>query len=144
MCCRRAVETSEKEQVQFQEWVLGSKEFSNTEKAAFKVDSVPAFQKYWEETNSARERFDRNHERGCGLWARRYQSSAAFIQPFMDDFSPIIKVVKDLGAPYGAVAVGTISLLFAVSDNSNMPKHWFPLADTRSRWHRIKMKLRKA
>ena len=40
--------------------------------------------------------------------------SAAAVQPFMKDFSPIIDIVKDFGAPYGGIALGTVSLLFAV------------------------------
>ena len=109
---------------------MASKEFSENEQAAIKVDSVAAFSDYWQYTNSAKENFDRSHEKGCGLWAKRYQSSAAFIQPFMDDFSPIIRIVKDFGAPYGGVAVGTISLLFAVSVNSRVANHLVPPADT--------------
>lgn len=105
---------------------------------------MAAFKEYWEETNSAKEHFDRSHEKGCGLWAKRYQSSAAFVQPFLDDFSPIVNIVKDFGAPYGAVAVGTMSLLFAVSFNSGVFKHLVPPADTTRRWQGIKMKLRKA
>lgn len=115
----KAVETSENAQVHFKDCVVASKGFSENEKAALKVDSVAAFKDYWEETNSAKEKFDRSHEKGCGLWAKRYQSSAAVIQPFVNDFSPIIQIVRDFGAPYGAIAVGTMSLLFAVAGNKN-------------------------
>lgn len=137
--CRNSVETSEKELVQFKGWVVGSKEFSENEKAAFKVDSVAAFSDYWQKTNSAKEDFDRSHEKGCGLWAKRYQSSAAFVQPFMDDFSPIVEIVKDFGAPYGGVAVGTISLLFAVSISPGVSIHFVPRADTTRRWQGTRM-----
>ena len=33
----------------------------------------------------------------------------------MNDLSPVIQIVRDFGAPYGAIAVGTVSVLFAVS-----------------------------
>ena len=94
---------------------MKSKTFSEYEQAALKIDSVDAFHSYWERTIKAQDSFENSHENGCGLWARRYQSSATFVLPFMDDFSPIIRIVKDLGAPYGGAAVGTLSLLFAVS-----------------------------
>lgn len=84
---------------------MASKRFSENEKAAFTVNSVAAFSDYWHNSNSAKEKFDRSHENGCGLWAKRCQSSAAFIQPFMDEFSPIVQIVKDFSAPYGGVAV---------------------------------------
>lgn len=144
ICCRKAVETSENAQVHFKDWVVASKGFSENEKAALKVDSVAAFKDYWEEANSAKEKFDRSHEKGCGLWAKRYQSSAAVIQPFVNDFSPIIQIVRDFGAPYGAIAVGTMSLLFAVSVKSGGFHSMVPSAQTMGRLQGTRMGSRKA
>lgn len=112
---REAVKASEERQIEFKDWVVASKDFSKDEKAALNVDSVVAFEDFWQNTNTAKADFDSGKERGCGLCVKRYQSSAAFISPFMKDFSPIVQIVRDFGAPYGAVAVGTMSLLFAVS-----------------------------
>ena len=144
ICPRKAVETSENAQVHFKDWVVASKGFSENEKAAWKVDSVAAFKDYWEEANSAKEKFDRSHEKGCGLWAKRYQSSAATIQPFLDDFSPIIQIVRDFGAPYGAIAVGTVSLLFAVSVKSGGFHGMIPSAQTMRRLQATRIGSRKA
>ena len=94
---------------------MKSKTLSEDEKAALKVDSVDAFRGYWERTRNAQDSFENSHEKGCGLWARRYQGAATFVLPFIADFSPIIRIVKDFGAPYGGAALGTLSLLFAVS-----------------------------
>ena len=113
--CSEAVETSEREQKDFRSWVMKSKTLSEDEKAALKIDSVEAFHGYWKRTRKVQDSFENSHEKGCGLWVRRYQETAAFVLPFMDDFSPIIRIVKDFGAPYGGAAVGTLSLLFAVS-----------------------------
>lgn len=115
---RKIVETSENDQGQLKDWVLASKRFSAREKAAYNVHSVDAFREYWQDANSAKEDFDQSHEKGCGLWAKRYQSSTALIKPFFDDFSPLVRIVKDLGAPYGGVALATMTLLFAVSAKS--------------------------
>ena len=94
---------------------MASKDFSAREKKAYEVTSVDAFGEYWQGVSSAKEDFDQSHEKGCGLWAKRYQSSTAFIKPFFDDFSPLVRIVKALGAPYGDVALATMTLLFAVS-----------------------------
>lgn len=94
--------------------VEASKGFSETEKAAIKLDTVEKFYIFWERAHNEQGAFDRSHERGCGLWSKRYQSSAAIIQGFMEDFSPVIKIVQDFAAPYGGMAVGTMSVLFAV------------------------------
>ncbi|KAL8692666.1 MAG: hypothetical protein Q9218_002366 [Villophora microphyllina] len=99
---------SEIEQVQFREWVETSKGFSEDERKALNIDSADTFNEFWTDANKAKESFDRGHEKGCGLWGRHYQDSAALILPFMNDFSPIIQVVKDFGAPYGGIAVGAI------------------------------------
>jgi len=105
---------------------------------------VAAFIDYWEHTNSAKESFDRSQGKGCGLLGKRYQSSASFVLPFMNDFSPIIQIVKDLGAPYGGLAVGTLSLLFAVSVILVDSHRLIISADTANRWQATKMKWRKA
>ena len=94
---------------------MASAAFSDYEKAALKVDSADAFVEYWQDTISAKTQFDHSHEKGCGLWVKRYQSSADLVLPFIQDFSPIVQIVKDLGAPYGGAAVGVVSLLFTVS-----------------------------
>lgn len=93
---------------------MGGKEFSETEKAVIKFNTVTEFSKFWEQANSAKGTFDRSHEKGCGLWSKKYQSTAVIAQDFMDDFSPIIQIVNNFAAPYGSMAVGTMSVLFAV------------------------------
>ena len=122
---------------------MASKDFSKDEKAALNVDSLVAFEDFWQNTNTAKADFDRGKERGCGLCVKRYQSSAAFISPFMKDFSPIVQIVRDFGAPYGAVAVGTMSLLFAVSVDFSYVESLVPPADTMRRWQRTKIRWRK-
>lgn len=113
--CRKQLEASETVQNEFKQWVVESKRFSEHEKSAISLESPTNFDEYWQNTNNAKNTFDRSSDKGCGLWTRRYQSSAAAVQPFMKDFSPIIDIVKDFGAPYGGIALGTISLLFAVT-----------------------------
>lgn len=62
----------------------------------------------------AQEGFEDDHEAGCGLWTRKVQGSAAVAKSFMDDFSPILDLVKNNAAPWGGLAVGTVSLFLAV------------------------------
>ncbi|KAL6714365.1 hypothetical protein ACLMJK_007788 [Lecanora helva] len=118
------VEVSENKQLGFRDWVARSKGFSESEKSATNVTSVPAFEEYWRQMDTAKDGFERRQEKGCGLWAKSYQSSAEQMQPFLTEFSPIVQIVKDFGAPYGGLAVGTVSLLFAVAWNkSEMEKN---------------------
>jgi hypothetical protein len=93
---------------------MHSNDFSEDEKRAVQYNTLVEFKKHWTEANEAKSNFDNSHEKGCGLWAKRYQSLSTVVQSFMDDFSPLVEIIKDFGAPYGSVALGTISLLFVV------------------------------
>ena len=111
---RKTIKSLENEQSKFKKLVATSKDYSEAEKAVINFDTVAQFDAFWQKTNDAKEEFDQSHERGCGLCSKSYQSSAVVIRSFMKDFSPIIDIVKDFAAPYGGMAVGTISVLFAV------------------------------
>ncbi|EXJ82359.1 hypothetical protein A1O3_06172 [Capronia epimyces CBS 606.96] len=115
------IQRSEAEQINFQKTVATSKSYSATEKTAFSLSSAQEFHDFWEQTIQAKGEFDDSHEQGCGLrvWARQYQNAASVVQSFMKDFSPIIDVVRDCAGPYGGLAVGTISVLFAVAANKD-------------------------
>jgi hypothetical protein len=93
---------------------MHSKDFSADEKRAVQWDTLIEFKKHWAEANQAKYNFDSSHEKGRGLWSKRYQSLSTVVQSFMEDFSPVVEIIKDFGAPYGGVALGTISLLFVV------------------------------
>lgn len=111
---RETIQRLEKKQSKFKKLVATSKDYSKIEKSVVNLDTVAEFDAFWQKTNDAKVEFDQNHERGCGLFSKRYQSSAVVVRSFMKDFSPIIEIVQDFAAPYGRLAVGTISVLFAV------------------------------
>ena len=111
---RETVKRLEEGQTDFKNLIASSKEYSGSEKAAINVTTVAEFKDFWQKTNDAKEDFDRSHERGCGLCSKTYQSSAVVVGNFMDDFSPILEIVQNFAAPYGSMALGTISVLFVV------------------------------
>ena len=111
---RETVIRLENEQKEFKNLIASSKEYSEIEKNAINVTTVAEFKDFWQNTKDAKEDFDRSHEKGCGLCSKTYQSSAVVVGNFMDDFSPILDIVKNFAAPYGGMAVGTISVLFVV------------------------------
>jgi hypothetical protein len=110
----KRIEKSETEQKQFKEWVMQSKVFSEDEKRAVQYNTLVDFKKYWAQANEAKSDIEASHKKGRGLQSKRYQSFSTAVESFMEKFSPLIEIIKDFGAPYGGVALGTISLLFAV------------------------------
>lgn len=111
---RETVKRLENEQSDFKNLVASSKGYSEIEKAAVNVTTVAEFNTLWRNTNDAKKEFDHSHEKGCGLCSKTYQSSAVEVRNFLNDFSPILDVVQNFAAPYGGMAVGTISVLFVV------------------------------
>lgn len=89
--------------------------YSEREKEAINISSQETFNTMWNELNNEKATFDRNHEKGSGLFSKRYQETSVAVHDFLKDFSPILKVVKDFASPYGNLAFGTISILFVVS-----------------------------
>ena len=111
---RETIKRSETEQTRFKHLISTSKSYSEIEKTVIKFETIAQFDEFWQTTVDSKEEFDRSHEMGCGLCSKNYQNSAVMARSFMKDFSPIIDLVKDFAAPYGGVAVGTISVFFAV------------------------------
>ncbi|KAL4800786.1 hypothetical protein BDV19DRAFT_352147 [Aspergillus venezuelensis] len=113
------IKQSEDKQRQFKERVLQRKDFSDVEKATVQFGRIEQLRDYWNQASQAQRDFDDEHVAGCGLCARRYQTSGELVLGFMHDFSPIIDAVKDFAAPFGQLAVGTISLVFVVAQTKD-------------------------
>ncbi|KAL9004060.1 MAG: hypothetical protein Q9188_003095 [Gyalolechia gomerana] len=113
------INKSEHEQREFKELVVNSKAYSKAEKAAISFHTFEEFDAFWTRANDDKEDFDKSHQRGCGLFSKRYQHAAAQAQSFAKDLSPIIDLVKNFAAPYGGIAVGTVSVLFVVASKKD-------------------------
>ena len=92
---------------------------ANTElMQAVQCRSYEDFVTFWTAASGRAEKeYVSRHQRGWRKWTRRTQSLGEDAAGFMKDFSPIVDLIKDCGAPFGGLAVGTLSLLFTVSCN---------------------------
>ncbi|MCJ1266406.1 hypothetical protein MMC22_006291 [Lobaria immixta] len=113
------IKSLENEQSEFQKLVATSNDYSVREKEVVGYETVAQFNAYWRKTTNANQEFDQSHTKGCGLFSKKYQSSAVVVQSFIQDFSPIIEIVKNFAAPYGGMALGTISVFFTVAGNKD-------------------------
>ena len=150
---RQTIKSLESEQTKFKKLVASSKDYSEIEKALINFNTLAEVDAFWQKTNNAKEEYEQRQERGCGLCLKSYQTSAVMVQSFMKDFSPIIDIVKDFGAPYGGLAIGTISVFFVV--RLAFPEHCGLSADTNPRsqetrttwknaWHQLYRQLKMA
>lgn len=93
---------------------MGSNEYSEREKKAIQCNTLADFKENWAENIEYKPELQSSHENGVGLGSKRHQTFTAVAQSFMDDFSPLIQIVKDFGAPYGVAALGILSMLLVV------------------------------
>ncbi|KAJ6443245.1 LIM domain-containing protein [Purpureocillium lavendulum] len=105
---------SEQKQSQLRERTSGSRAFTQSEQAALQITSKDAFKDFWDSALTAKAAFDAEHERGARRLAKGAANLATSAHDFLRDVSPMVDIVKDFGAPYGGMAIGTICFLFAV------------------------------
>ncbi|KAI0853359.1 hypothetical protein F5Y00DRAFT_257384 [Daldinia vernicosa] len=127
------LEKSDHEQKRLREFANTHDRFSEEEKHALQLDSVDAFSRIWVNTLDAKGDFQVSHEHGVGATAQILQSSADTAVVILQHIEPILQLVKDFGAPYGGMAVGTISFLFTIA--RNRAKMESDISDTLSQIH---------
>lgn len=105
---------AEDSQVRLRETVKKTAKFTNAERDALDIDNPEAFQTYWGDTLEAKLAFDRQHEHDTGRVAKGVTNFGSTAFNVLQNFNPMVEVIKEFGYPYGTLAVGTICFLFAV------------------------------
>jgi len=111
---RVLVKRSDDEQQALRDLVKKDRSFSEEEKAALNIDSVAAFDIFWNSALQSQNKFEGAHKHGAGLAMRNVQDFGASASDILQHMEPIVQVVKDFGAPSGGMAIGTITFLFTV------------------------------
>ncbi|KFA54444.1 hypothetical protein S40293_11529 [Stachybotrys chartarum IBT 40293] len=109
------IERSDAEQHKLRNFVKATEKFSELERSALEIDSKAAFKSFWDAALSRKRNFDTGRDSGTGRSKQRALDFGASAYEMMWRFSPILEFVKDLGAPYGSLAIGTMSFLFAIA-----------------------------
>jgi hypothetical protein len=108
------VKRSDDEQQALRDLVEKDPKFSKEERAALDIDSVAAFDIFWNSALQSQDKFEKAHEHGTELAMRKVQDFGASASDILQHMEPIVQVVKDFGAPSGGMAIGTITFLFTV------------------------------
>lgn len=78
------------------------------------IESIDAFGEFWAAALGSKQRFDAERDHGTGLAKKTAVNFGASAYGIMKDVNPMLEIVKDFGAPYGGLAIGTVSFFFAV------------------------------
>lgn len=112
-----SIKTSNDKQKQFHESMRICAKFSDQEISALQFDSIPAFESFWHSTADAKQRYDTEHSKGAKRLAAKSQEYAAMAFDILHTMSPLLEIVKDLGAPFGGFAIGTLSFFLLIAKN---------------------------
>ncbi|KAI8294484.1 hypothetical protein K4K56_002108 [Colletotrichum sp. SAR 10_98] len=98
-------------QGRFRDKIVNERKFIR-EKNALDVQSHEDFERFWKTTQGARAQYDAKREIGIGRVVKGMTSLAASANDILQDISPILDLVRNFGAPYGGMAIGTICFVF--------------------------------
>lgn len=81
------------------------------------MNTVADFDHFWDAAIKAKGDFDAGREHGVGLAMKRVKRNSASAQDILHHIEPVVELVRDFAAPYGNLAIGTMSFLFIVRDS---------------------------
>ncbi|KAK3371087.1 hypothetical protein B0T24DRAFT_667819 [Lasiosphaeria ovina] len=107
------VKKCEEKQERLRTWAGKSRKFTPEEQSALRIDSKEAFKEFWEVSLDAKDNFDIEHDDRPGRLGQGATHLASSAYDILQNVSPMVSIIKDFGAPYGSMAIGTICFLFA-------------------------------
>lgn len=114
MVTRKVVERCETQQRDFRAKITTAGRFTRAEQSALEIESRDAFKAFWEATLSDKNTFDMKHQQRGRRAATQVVSLSASAHDMLQSIDPLVNIIKDLGAPYGGMAIGTICFLLTV------------------------------
>ncbi|PLN81836.1 hypothetical protein BDW42DRAFT_185144 [Aspergillus taichungensis] len=109
------IEKSDAEQEEFHRVAQTNNNFSKEELSALRIQSANDFEKFFNSTLTAKGKFEESHRNGTGRAGRAIQNAGASAYDILQNMEPIVETVKTFAAPYGGIAIGTISFLVTVA-----------------------------
>ena len=110
----KRIEQCESQQKTLRYIAQNKQRFSGEERSALRIQSQKAFEEFWDSTLDNKTGFDKRHEQGIGRATKNAANIAASAHDIVQNFSPLVDMIKDFGAPYGSMALGTICFVLVV------------------------------
>lgn len=105
----------ERRQANFHTWLRLNKKVRSQEIRALELRSSIDAQKWAVVARASQVESNAQYEKGPKRWMKKYQDFSAGVVALIDQIGPLLEVVKCLGDPSTALAIGTICSVFVVS-----------------------------
>ncbi|CAI6341352.1 unnamed protein product [Periconia digitata] len=114
---RKQVQECENQQQQIRDLVNNKRKFTDNERGALNITTIEAFQSYWDTTLNEKMQFDKSREKGVARAGKKVTNGLASAQEIVENFNPLMEIVKSLGAPFGGMALGTLCFVLVIAKN---------------------------
>ncbi|CAG8959339.1 hypothetical protein HYFRA_00013109 [Hymenoscyphus fraxineus] len=115
MIGRETLERCENRQSEFRSKT--AEKFTKSEQSALNVDSKEAFEIFWKGALSNKRGFDVKREHGRRRAGKKVTSLSSSAYDIIQNFGSLVNIIKDFGAPFGGMAIGTICFLLTIAKN---------------------------
>ncbi|TLD28975.1 hypothetical protein PspLS_03327 [Pyricularia sp. CBS 133598] len=111
------IKQCESQQKQLRHFAQNNQRFTDEERSALAIGTFGEFEDYWGRMMDNKITFDRSHERGIGRATKNATDFAAEAYTVVKNFNPLVEMIKDFGAPFGGMALGTLCFVLVVAKN---------------------------
>ena len=108
------MQKADQDQEALRRLVRNHDQFSEEEKRALHIESVSAFNASFDAAIDARDEWEASRNHGVGQVIQTTQNVLVSSYVILQHLEPMVELVRHLGAPYGGMAIGTLSFLFVV------------------------------
>ena len=118
-CIRKRIQQLEERQAELRGILKKRSHETGNELLAIDCKTPEDFCQSWAAlSGDVEQQYQEKRKKGWRKVARRAEDFAVDGEAFLKDFSPIVDLVQNTAAPYGGLAIGTLSFLFTVRVSS--------------------------
>jgi hypothetical protein len=92
-----------------------TRKLTSDQRSAFDINDDEAANRFLQSAFNTKDQFDSHRDHGVAKVMKQTTGLAAVAYDLLRNFTPMVEIVKDLGAPFGNAAIGILCCLFAVS-----------------------------
>ncbi|KXJ90852.1 hypothetical protein Micbo1qcDRAFT_234134 [Microdochium bolleyi] len=109
----------EQRQREFHAWLGSHKKLAPQELGIMTLRNGSNVEEWASVAQEIQKTFAARQSRGPRRWMKKYQDFSSGVVAFIDQISPLLEVVKGLGDPSTALAIGTICGVFVLASRKN-------------------------